>query len=146
MPEVHPGFPGHSYRFTAPNVGTTPKLARDLVVLLLVASGHEGLTDRARLLVSEVVTNVFQHTRAALVTVDATVGVDSVTVRVTDREPGSRPPMPRSFPEDADEHGRGLMLVEAMADRWGVSVHGGLSPLDKSVWFALDGKARPARG
>ncbi len=93
---------------------------------------------------SEVVTNVFQHTRAPLLTVDATLGADSVTVRVTDREPGARPLGKPPLPQQADEHGRGLVLVDTLADRWGVSVRGGLSPLDKSVWFALDG--RGARG
>ncbi|MFI6526843.1 ATP-binding protein [Streptomyces uncialis] len=132
--------PRHSYRFTAPNTGTTVKVTRDLVGALLVTNGHGELTDTVRLLVSEVVTNVLQHTGAALLTLDATITPEAVTVRVTDREPGRRPVPPRSFPGDAAEGGRGLMLVDCLADRWGVSVNEGFDPVSKSVWFALNGK------
>lgn len=133
-----PDPPRHSYRFTAPNIETTSKVTRDLVGSLLAMNGHGELTDTARLLVSEVVTNVLQHTGAPLLTVDATITPEAVTVRVTDREPGRRPPLSRSFPEGTAEGGRGLMLVESLADRWGICVNGGFDPVSKSVWFALD--------
>jgi hypothetical protein len=45
-----------------------------------------------------------------------------------------------------DEHGRGLALVDRLATRWGVTVHGGVKPFGKSVWFLLTyPDAAPAR-
>jgi hypothetical protein len=34
-------------------------------------------------------------------------------------------------------HGRGLVLVQSLADAWGVRAHG----VGKSVWFELDAEA-----
>ncbi|MFF7852926.1 ATP-binding protein [Streptomyces sp. NPDC007904] len=88
----------------------------------------------AELLTSELVTNALVHTdREAVLT--ATVGPRGLRVEVRDfvaREPRPRPP-------DAGDgtHGRGLVLVESLADAWGVRAHG----VGKAVWFALDGDA-----
>jgi hypothetical protein len=38
---------------------------------------------------------------------------------------------------DDDTHGRGLVLVESLADAWGVRPHG----VGKSVWFQLGTEA-----
>ncbi|MGR8009010.1 ATP-binding protein [Streptomyces hypolithicus] len=133
---------GERYQLVAPNTPTAPKIVRDFVGALLRATGHPALVDDARLCVSEVVTNAHCHTRSRLVRVDITVNRRQVTVYVTDDEPGS-PPRPdrrvaalTGHPEQ-DEHGRGLVLVECLAARWGATAHGGRSARSKSVWFTL---------
>lgn len=47
---------------------------------------------------------------------------------------------PRLRVPNADDgtHGRGLILVQSLADAWGVRVHG----VGKVVWFELDGEWR----
>ncbi|ADI09635.1 regulatory protein [Streptomyces bingchenggensis BCW-1] len=134
---THDGPPTHSYRLTAPSAEQNPKVARDMVASLLEAAGHGASVDAARLLVSELVTNVWQHADTCQLTVETTIDGASITVRVTDGDFRNTPPMPHSFPEVGDEHGRGLALVDALATRWGVTVHGGREPARKSVWFVL---------
>ncbi len=58
----------------------------------------------------------------------------TIRVEVTDARGGTRPPQPRPFAPDA-ESGRGLVLVDAVADRWGV-VSG--PPPRKTVWAEID--------
>jgi anti-sigma regulatory factor (Ser/Thr protein kinase) len=135
------GLPAHCYRLTAPNAEITPKVARDMVVSLLTATDHGLLVETARLLVSEVVTNVFRHAAATLLTIEATVTGTSLLVRVTDKDPRHAPPEQRSFPDAAAEHGRGIALVNALAARWGVSVNGGMEAVCKTVWFVLEDTA-----
>jgi anti-sigma regulatory factor (Ser/Thr protein kinase) len=72
------------YRLIAPNAPDTPQLARDHVAYLLLRERRTELADTARLLVSEVVTNVYQHTNVPLLTVDTTFRPDRVRVAVRD--------------------------------------------------------------
>ncbi|WP_257005007.1 ATP-binding protein [Streptomyces sp. Tue6028] len=96
--------------------------------------GKPGCSEIAELLTSELVTNALIHTdRDAVLT--ATVGPRGLRVEVRDfvgRRPRLRLP-------DADDgtHGRGLVLVQSLADAWGVRAHG----VGKAVWFELDGGA-----
>ncbi|MEU1670046.1 ATP-binding protein [Streptomyces sparsogenes] len=138
---THGEPPTLSYRLTAPSAEQTPKVARDMVASLLEAAGHGASVDAARLLVSELVTNVVQHADARELTLEADIDDESITVRVTDGDFRNTPPMPHSFPEAGDERGRGLALVDALATRWGVSVHGGREPNGKSVWFVLEARS-----
>ncbi|MFC9621344.1 ATP-binding protein [Streptomyces sp. NPDC056930] len=87
----------------------------------------------AELLLSELVTNALIHTRhGAVVTVSAAPA--KLRVEVRDFVSG----MPLSYVPNADDgtHGRGLILVQSLADAWGVSAHA----LGKVVWFELDGE------
>ncbi|MFH0515638.1 ATP-binding protein [Streptomyces sp. M41] len=61
----------------------------------------------------------------------------SVRVEVTDTRSGSRPPAPGAVtaPPPLDECGRGLFLVEALADRWEVLER---EPLGKTVCAEVD--------
>ncbi|MGW0943810.1 ATP-binding protein [Streptomyces sp. NPDC002623] len=132
-----PFTPPQIYRLRAPNSPSSPKICRDTVALLLQATGHPELSDAARLLVSELVTNVNLHTTSLAVRLEAVVRRDRIRVRVYDDEPGS-PQLPATDP--GREHGRGLLLVETMAQDWGV---GTSHPSDSSgrggkhVWFEL---------
>lgn len=90
---------------------------------------------------SEIVSNAYCHTDSPQVRVEVTVNHRQVTVYVTDDEPGRlpTPPPPRTPGADtgADEGGRGLLLVDALAARWGTTAYGARSPHSKTVWFTL---------
>jgi anti-sigma regulatory factor (Ser/Thr protein kinase) len=82
--------------------------------------------DTAELLVSELVTNAIQHAGTEL-TVDIAHGPDVLRVAVIDGDPHLRPR------RAADERGRGLTLIAALTQAWGVrDVPGG-----KQVWCLL---------
>ncbi|MGW1404635.1 hypothetical protein [Streptomyces sp. NPDC002403] len=43
---------------------------------------------------------------------------------------------------DRDEHGRGLLLVDGIAARWGTTAYGTRAPHSKTVWFTLSASGR----
>ncbi|MFB7170124.1 ATP-binding protein [Streptomyces sp. NPDC056254] len=90
--------------------------------------------DVAELLITEIVTNALVHTdRGAEVSASLT----AARLRVEVRDHAARRPRPYVPTADDGTHGRGLALVEALADDWGVdalALGGG-----KVVWFELDG-------
>ncbi|MET9373766.1 ATP-binding protein [Streptomyces sp. NPDC003035] len=101
---------------------------------LLRRWGEPGASDVAELLTSELVTNALIHTDHGAV-VTATVVPDSLRVEVRDFVSGlSEPHAPIA---DDGTHGRGLVLVQELADSWGVEDHG----VGKVVWFELNGGA-----
>jgi anti-sigma regulatory factor (Ser/Thr protein kinase) len=86
--------------------------------------------ENAVLLVSETATNALIHN----------AGIDAITItaawwhghlRVTVSDPDLQIPVPDLAD---DEHGRGLMIVSAMATRWGETK----TRAGKIVWFELD--------
>jgi anti-sigma regulatory factor (Ser/Thr protein kinase) len=85
--------------------------------------------ETVRLLVSELVANAVTHaaTRAELV-----LDVDDRRLRVEVRDEGGGSPRRRD-PSFEEPTGRGLLIVEELADRWGVDD----DPPGKSVWFEL---------
>ncbi|GHE04072.1 SpoIIE family protein phosphatase [Streptomyces alanosinicus] len=89
--------------------------------------------DSAVLLVSEMVTNVLVHTDAdalLLAEVLGEAGARRLRVEVTDA--GDDLPH-RRRPGELASSGRGLMLIELLADAWGVDPRGE----GKSIWFEL---------
>ncbi|MFJ8629504.1 ATP-binding protein [Streptomyces sp. NPDC093568] len=105
--------------------------ARRALRELLRHWGRPGRADIAELLTSELVTNALVHTdREAVLT--ATVGPDGLRVEVRDFV--ARLPRPRVPNADCGTNGRGLILVQSLADAWGVRAHG----VGKAVWFELD--------
>jgi anti-sigma regulatory factor (Ser/Thr protein kinase) len=125
-----------TYRLAAPNNAASPKVCRDLVAALLTATDHPGLVETARLLVSEVVTNVLVHTRVPTLLVEAVIAPGRVLVRVRDSDTTRRPLFPSELTPE-QENGRGLLLIQRAADRWGVNWYGGSEPHSKAVWFEL---------
>jgi len=88
-----------------------------------------------QLLVSELVTNSVEHSGAGqgdLIELVVFARNGGVRVEVRDRGSGF---VPRSGPasEWHDESGRGLLVVDSLAKRWGVSAEDGTS-----VWFEMD--------
>jgi anti-sigma regulatory factor (Ser/Thr protein kinase) len=106
-----------------------PETRRELRELLR-HWGRPGRSDIAELLTSELVTNALVHTdRDAVLT--ATVSPRGL--RWEGRDLGGRRPRLRVPSADDGTHGRGLVLVQALADAWGVRAHG----VGKAVWFEL---------
>lgn len=89
----------------------------------------------AELLVSELVTNAVRHTRD-LLQLEVRARDGRLLVAVTDDAPD--PPVLRSR-DDEGQSGRGMQIVDALADRWGVT----LGDDRKSVWFELLLPSRP---
>ncbi len=108
--------------------------ARRALRELLRHWGKPGKSEIAELLTSELVTNALIHTDHDAV-LTATVSPHGLRVEVRDfvgRRPRLRVPN-----ADDGTHGRGLVLVQSLADAWGVRAHG----VGKAVWFELDGGA-----
>lgn len=92
----------------------------------------DPLIDPAELGVTELLTNVHQHTGPdKRCTVEIALVLDRLTVSVRDHDPR----LPRlGTPGEAGTHGRGLALVAAVSASWGVrEQHDG----GKVVWFTL---------
>ena len=90
------------------------------------------------LLVSELVTNSVRHSKVAngVIELLASIGPELVRVEVSDDGEGfDLPPIAH---HDA-ETGRGLELVQELADRWGRP-----TGLRTSVWFEIDRPVQPA--
>ncbi len=130
----YPAAPGNTsrrdWRATGllPNPHTVAEVRRD-VRQLLPGWGAEHVTWEAELLLAEVAGNTVRHARTLF---DVILTVDRGTLRceVTDADP--RVPQLDHRPLDA-EGGRGLRLVDELADRWGVTAYN----KGKTVWFDL---------
>ncbi|MFJ6694795.1 ATP-binding protein [Streptomyces sp. NPDC091272] len=96
--------------------------------------GRPGCADVAELLASELVTNALIHTESDA---ELHVTLAGSTLRVEVHDHLSRLPEPVAAGGDEDTNGRGLLLVQALADAWGVRVQG--HGPGKVVWFELDG-------
>jgi anti-sigma regulatory factor (Ser/Thr protein kinase) len=97
----------------------------------------ENLADRAALIVTELIANATRHTRCHVIRlIVARPSATRVRVGVVDREPSRLPALLQA--DDDDESGRGLLLIDAVADRWGYGLHGsGRRPWGKEVWAEL---------
>ena len=111
--------------------------ARRFLLQAVPAGGGDG-PDLLALMLSELATNAVQHAATEFevaITLGAlsegTDGARWVRVAVSDGAPGH--PAPEEPAADAP-HGRGLRIVESLADAWGVEVQRGRP--GKTVWFA----------
>ncbi len=103
--------------------------------------GDEPLAETLILLISELVTNAVVHTGcpAVLRMLFGSAG-GSGTVRVEVADASCRPPRQRHA-EGEDTGGRGLELVDGLADRWGWQPEGA----GKRIWCEIDREAPPAQ-
>jgi anti-sigma regulatory factor (Ser/Thr protein kinase) len=105
--------------------------ARRLVSDYLRDRGEED-GEVAVLLTSELVTNAILYGHGPLELRAHTEG-SALRIEVRDQEPAS-PPVLRSDADLTEIGGRGLQLVDTLADRWGWSAEAE----GKVVWFELD--------
>lgn len=115
-------------------VGRARRWARSRLAVSGIGA-DEPLAETLILLVSELVTNAVVHTGcpAVLRLSLPDAEEESATVRLEVADRSGRAPVPRCA--DGDETGgRGLALVDGLADRWGWSPEGA----GKSIWCELD--------
>ena len=89
------------------------------------------VVDAVAVMVSELATNSVRHADSEF-TLSIDRDADQIRVAVTDA--GERLPSLRS-PSPKEHSGRGLQIVDALADEWGVSEMAGRA--GKTVWFVL---------
>jgi hypothetical protein len=113
-----------------PATGSVPA-ARHLLLEILRAWDVPQDPDDAGLLVTELVANVVDHVRGeASLTLETAFSDGWLRISVADGS--SVRPRVRELVND-QPRGRGLLLVKAIADRWGSEDHRG----GKRVWFEL---------
>ncbi|MFJ8181941.1 ATP-binding protein [Streptomyces sp. NPDC096105] len=107
---AHPGSPARARRLTR---------AR-----LTGWSVCEDTCDTAALVVSELVTNAIVHTASSRVVCE--LHDDDDLLRIAVRDEGCAPGRPRANfrQQPEEEHGRGLLLVDALCHAWGAHEHG----------------------
>lgn len=109
-----------AYTETLPCTPESAPTARRLIRQALGAWALDALADDACLIANEMVANACRHTRSPLIRVSVTrLDGTRVEIAVTDRSralPVRKPASPAS-PDALG--GRGLVLVEAIAARWG---------------------------
>lgn len=117
-------------RTTLPPVPSSAAAGRRFVADVLWQRGFPTeVIDAAVLLTSEAVTNAVVH---AGTPIEVVVRVDLAMARIEvhDRDPA---PPTAGHPEPLDGSGRGLRVIEALAEAWGVH-HSGEG---KCLWFEL---------
>ncbi|WP_371662413.1 ATP-binding protein [Streptomyces sp. NBC_00280] len=133
--------PEHAFRNFSVRLSPTPRGAR--LARLLTAEQLRSWDlplDPARQIVAELAANAVTHGRVPGRDFRLTVYVIATTLRIEVTDTcGDRPPCPQP-PSDDAEFGRGLALVEALADRWGWGP--GLRPR-KTVWAEIDVAPEP---
>lgn len=123
---------GSADLWVLPSDLTAARLARRRIEDACAGLPQEKV-DVARLLVTELVANALQHGQGTLVLLIDRDGA-GLQVYVEDESP-DLPVVVQ--PRSLQEHGAGMRLVAALADRWGVEPRGDGQP-GKRVWFALD--------
>ncbi|WP_326764056.1 ATP-binding protein [Streptomyces sp. NBC_01591] len=99
----------------------------------------DPLVDQAALGVTELLTNVHRHAQPdKSCTVEIELLLERLTVSVHDHDP--RLPTVRE-PSASSTSGRGLALIAAVSESWGVRPRGGAG---KVVWFTLPAPLRCA--
>lgn len=133
------GSDEHVRRVRLPADRRTPAAARALVRSVLAEADLHELLNEALLLTTELTTNAVEHARTEL---DIEVEADpaGLTVTVTDFASGPVDELmvgvrnTTSDITEVAERGRGLLLVDHFASRWGTTY----LPTGKGVWFRLD--------
>lgn len=121
----------HEDRLDYTPVPRSVPLARTRTARLVAEWGHPELAGDTALVVSELMTNALLHgsIRGRLIRVRLTATAAALRVEVSDPR-GERVPCPREVTGE-DQFGRGLLLVGALAEEWGVGPREGVG---KTVW------------
>jgi GAF domain-containing protein/anti-sigma regulatory factor (Ser/Thr protein kinase) len=110
--------------------------ARTFVHDRLSCWGLADMSDDLELIASEIVTNALVHAGSD---VDVRLRMYEDRIRLEVRDSASDPPVPIPYSLSEEgcsraEHGRGLFLVDALADTWNTSPNG----FGKTVWLEMD--------
>jgi anti-sigma regulatory factor (Ser/Thr protein kinase) len=119
---------------TLPADAASVRQARDVVTVALLDAGCTPTSiEVARLLVSELATNVVLHTTSADFVLGISIVEPSIRIVVADDDPRR----PSIGPAGGHEGGggRGLQIIDALADQWDVEPRRDRD--GKSVWFDL---------
>ncbi|MFD1312970.1 ATP-binding protein [Streptomyces sp. NPDC048448] len=132
----HPtGHPGYSQ--TLDRIPRSAGAARALVRVALAAWQQEELVEDALNIITELVSNAVAHARLSSIRIIVTRPTENwVRLAVVDRS--RTVPQLRSDSNGDQIHGRGLVLVDALSDRWGTDIH----RWGKTVWAEM--KVEPA--
>ncbi|MGP4044134.1 ATP-binding protein [Streptomyces sp. 2A115] len=133
--------PPWSYALQLPHDPRAPGIARTTLRTVLAAHGLAELAVTAELVASELLTNAHLHTQGPYALRLRLADSGRLRVGVWDADPkvppgfGGSPGVLGDVPPGA-EHGRGLRLVRACADAWGVQVlrELGVSKGGKLLW------------
>jgi serine/threonine-protein kinase RsbW len=120
-------------RATLPAARRSPGVARQVAREALTCWQLTHLADTAILLISELVTNAVLHARTGGRGLALQLEVHGTWLRIEVHDADLRGPKPRT-PALFDESGFGFVLVDTLADRWGVHE----TPTGKAVWAELD--------
>ncbi|SED18664.1 Anti-sigma regulatory factor (Ser/Thr protein kinase) [Streptomyces sp. 3213] len=124
------GHPGYSE--TLPALEESADAARKLVRTALAAWHLDELTDSGILLVTELVANAIKHTDTRSIRVVVSRPSERfVRIGVVDRA-RALPQMVKPH-DDLLTNGRGLLLIDALAERWGTDIY----RWGKQVWAEL---------
>ncbi|MFF4685677.1 SpoIIE family protein phosphatase [Streptomyces sp. NPDC001307] len=127
-PEAPPAG-GRLQQHVAPGDPEALSQARHLIRAAVRSWGHRDRADEIELVADELITNALMHTEgSAIVTLRALDG-GRRRLRIEVEDSSSALPRRREAGEDGVS-GRGLLLVEVLADAWGVEARGG----GKAVW------------
>jgi len=137
LPEDAPRHPvprsDHPDEIVLPPQRSSARLARHWVIRVIASSGVTGAQNQVvELLTAEVVANAAVHGPAEG-SIRVRAWTDATHVYVTVSDESSTSPVVR-HPEPSDVSGRGVALVQALADDWGVEA----GPDGKTVWFSLE--------
>lgn len=114
----------------APSAQTGSVARTALRELLDNADVDRDTRETAVLLATELVTNAVEHGHGDAY-LDASVDAQTIRLEVTDAS--TVVPRPNAGVGRLDERGRGLLLIDALASRWGVLPR----PNGKTVWCEL---------
>jgi serine phosphatase RsbU (regulator of sigma subunit)/anti-sigma regulatory factor (Ser/Thr protein kinase) len=127
-PEAPPAG-GRLQQHVAPGDPEALSQARHLIRAAVRSWGHRDRADEIELVADELITNALMHTEgSAIVTLRALDG-GRRRLRIEVEDSSSALPRRREAGEDGVS-GRGLLLVDILADAWGVEARGG----GKAVW------------
>jgi anti-sigma regulatory factor (Ser/Thr protein kinase) len=127
------GSPPWARQATLPVARQAPRLARQVAREALSSWRLTHLTDTAVLLISELVTNAVLHARTGGSGLVLELEVHGAWLRIEVHDRDLRGPQPRT-PAALDESGFGFVLVDSLADKWGVRE----TAAGKAVWVELD--------
>jgi anti-sigma regulatory factor (Ser/Thr protein kinase) len=125
-----------AWRMTLPPARQAAGEARQATRKTLAAWGIGHLEEPATLLVSELVSNAIQHASASRLPLELRLETSGAWLRIEVLDADPCLPQPRTA-DELDESGRGFVLVEAIADKWGASP----AAAGKTVWAELDTSA-----